>query len=578
MNPSSAVHLAPGERVKQPPRLVARALVASFATVAVILGAVFALITIDVRQRVRQTVTADLEAGQQAAARLQRERQRDLHTTVSLLAETPTLKAALDTWQSERGAGPALQHELIETVQREADKIAARVGAHVLALLDGDGRIVASAGPLAGAWPRGTSLRARGQEEDASEFVASLPAGAFRVIGAPLRLGDAVIGSIEVGRAIDHAYALDLAALTRSHSAVLIDGRVVATTLPPATADELAAVLSSQGRTVPIMQLAGESFAVRQAFDPPAAFVTLASIDAAAAETTRAAFTGLAWIGGAGIVLAGFGSFWLAHTLTRPIDQLSASVSRMTMLRQFDTRIPATRNSRELDALADTFNNLMRAVADAEAQTQAAYLGAIRALAAALDARDPYTAGHSERVSTLAVEMGRAMALTAEELDVLRLGALLHDIGKIGVPDEVLGKPAALTPAEFELIRAHPVIGARILRSIPFLTPHLPIVELHHERPDGHGYPYGLVGEAIPLGARIVHVADAYDAITSARAYRPGRLPHEAIAELHRGEGTDFDPASVQALVKALPHLPALQASFDPMAFQFPATPGRHVS
>jgi putative nucleotidyltransferase with HDIG domain len=564
--------------VTQPPRLVARALVASFTTVAVILAAVFALISLDVRQRVRQSVLENLDAGHQAAARLQRERQRELETTVSLLAESPTLKAALDTWQAERDAEPAIQRELVETVQREAEKIAARIGAHVLALLDLEGHIVVSAGPRATAWPRGAALRVRGQEDTPTEFVISLPAGAFRVMGAPLRLGDAVIGSIEVGRAIDHAYALDLAMLARGHSAVLIDNQVVATTLPTAVAAELTAAASATPHTSSVIELAGEAYAVRSAPEPPALFMTLASVDAAAAVATTSAFSGLTWIGGAAILFAGLGSFWLAHTLTRPIDQLSASVTKMTMARQFDALVPSTGTSRELDSLAQTFNNLIRALADAEAQTQAAYLGAIHALAAALDARDPYTAGHSERVSALAVEMGRAMALSDEELDVLRLGALLHDIGKIGVPDEVLGKPSALTAAEFELIRAHPVIGARILRSIPFLSPHLPIVELHHERQDGTGYPYGLIGDAIPLAARIVHVADAYDAITSARAYRPARLPQEAIAELNRGIGSDFDAASVQALVKALPRLPALQASFDPMAFQLPATVGRHAS
>jgi putative nucleotidyltransferase with HDIG domain len=565
--------------VKQPPRLVARALVASFATVAIILLTVFALISVDMRQRVRQSALENLDAGQQAAARLQRERQQDLQTTVSLLAENPTLKAALDTWQAERHGGPEIQQELIETVQREADKIAARVGAHVLALLDIEGRIVASAGPRASAWPRGELLRERGQEESAAEFVTNLPAGAFRVIGAPLRLGDAVIGSLELGRPIDQSYALDLAALGRGHSAVLIDGRVVATTLPDSTARDLShvAAITSQ-RSSSVVSLGGESYAVRASIEPPATFLTLASIDAQASAATYTAFSGLAWIAAAAVLLAGVGSFWLAHTLTRPIDQLSASVTTMTLTRRFDTPVPAPGTSRELDALADTFNDLIRALAEAEAQTQAAYLGAIRALAAALDARDPYTAGHSERVSTLAVEMGRAMSLRDEDLDVLRLGALLHDIGKIGVPDEILGKPAALTPHEFELIRAHPVIGARILRSIPFLAAHLPIVELHHERPDGSGYPYGLAGDAIPLAARIVHVADAYDAMTSARAYRPARPPHEAIAELNRGRGTDFDAQSVQALVAALPRLPVLQASFDPMAFQFPSTAGRQAS
>ena len=188
------------------------------------------------------------------------------------------------------------------------------------------------------------------------------------------------------------------------------------------------------------------------------------------------------------------------------------------------SRLPLSGSSRELDALTGTFNELMASVALAEAQTEAAYTGAIRALAAALDARDPYTAGHSDRVSVLSVAIGRTLSLPADDLEVLRLGALLHDIGKIGVPDDVLRKPGALTDAEFDVIKQHPVLGARILRSVPFLARHIPIVELHHERPDGRGYPTGLRGDDIPLAARIVHVADAYDAMTSARALA-GRAP-----------------------------------------------------
>ena len=127
----------------------------------------------------------------------------------------------------------------------------------------------------------------------------------------------------------------------------------------------------------------------------------------------------------------------------------------------------------------------------AEAQTELAYVGAIKALAAALDARDAYTAGHSERVSALSVIIGRQMGLDQPQLDVLRLGALLHDIGKIGVADRVLQKNGPLTQEEFEIIKTHPTLGAHILRQIPFLSAHIPIVELHHERPDGRGYPQG---------------------------------------------------------------------------------------
>src|SRR6185369_7660504 len=137
-----------------------------------------------------------------------------------------------------------------------------------------------------------------------------------------------------------------------------------------------------------------------------------------------------------------------------------------------DAKLPLTGSSRELDTLTETFNALMASVASAEAETEAAYTAAIRALAAALDARDPYTAGHSERVSVLSTAIGRSLNLPADDLEVLRLGALLHDIGKIGVPDEVLRKPGALTAAEYDIIKQHPVIGARMLRSVTFLAPH----------------------------------------------------------------------------------------------------------
>jgi putative nucleotidyltransferase with HDIG domain len=147
------------------------------------------------------------------------------------------------------------------------------------------------------------------------------------------------------------------------------------------------------------------------------------------------------------------------------------------------------------------------------------------------------------------------LKVPSEELEVIRLGALLHDIGKIGVPDEVLRKPGPLTAAEYDAIKQHPVLGARILRSVPFLARHIAIVELHHERPDGHGYPYGLRGDDIPLAARIVHVADAYDAMTSARAYRRARPPVEAIRELWRCAGTEFHAEIVGALASALPGL-----------------------
>ena len=216
---------------------------------------------------------------------------------------------------------------------------------------------------------------------------------------------------------------------------------------------------------------------------------------------------------------------------------------------------------------------MMQSVNAAEKERLSAYLGTIRALALALDARDPYTAGHSERVSALSLEIGRCMWLDDAQLEVLRLGALLHDIGKIGISDHVLMKAGPLTAEEYEIIKQHPTVGARILRSVPFLEPHIPIVELHHERPDGKGYPHGLRGTEIPLVASIVHVADAFDAITSARAYRPARAVSEGVRELWRCAGTQFDAEVVHALAKALPDIDRAQSfSKTPRPIDVPMT------
>jgi putative nucleotidyltransferase with HDIG domain len=153
----------------------------------------------------------------------------------------------------------------------------------------------------------------------------------------------------------------------------------------------------------------------------------------------------------------------------------------------------------------------------------------------------------------LSVAIGRALRVGDDDLEVLRLGALLHDIGKIGISDDVLRKAGPLSAPEYETIKQHPGFGAKILRTVPFLARHIAIVELHHERPDGRGYPHGLRGDDIPLVARVVHVADAYDAITSARAYRAPRGSGEALRELWRGAGTEFDAEIVGALAQALP-------------------------
>ena len=556
------------------PRFVTRALVLSFLTVALVLGAVFTMVSLGVRDQVRRSVADNLAAAQQVFTQVEARRQQDLRATVATLAENPTLKAAIDTWLSERaGAGAATTEGLLITVQREVDKIADRVSASVLAVADDKGVVVASGGRQATSWPRGFVIGS-GREGVAADRVVVAGEGAYRIVyrvmSVPLQFGETVVGSLELGTALDAAYVGELAQLSRGDAAIMRGKLVLATTLDPQFAAGLAANHDDTSTSAQVVELAGESWAIQPLSRmDDVTLVALGSIDAAAAGQTVSALTSLAWIGLGAIGLAALGSLWLARTLTEPIDQLSRSLTAMSATERHRSPVIPSGSSREIDQLTQTFNSLLASVTAAEAEAEATYLGAVRALAAALDARDPYTAGHSERVSTFAVAIGQEMGLDDEAVETLRLGALLHDVGKIGVPDEVLRKQGALTPAEFEAIKIHPSAGARILRSIPFLAPHIPIVELHHERPDGRGYPYGLVGEAIPMAARIVHVADAFDAMTSARAYRAARLPMEAIAELRRCAGTDFDGPSVEALVVAVPRLSGAMAPLDLSAFQW---------
>lgn len=183
-------------------------------------------------------------------------------------------------------------------------------------------------------------------------------------------------------------------------------------------------------------------------------------------------------------------------------------------------------------------------------QAQQIYLSTIAALTEAIDAKDMYTAGHSQRVAEISTSIAYEIGLTQDEIDTVHYGALLHDIGKIGVPEVILNKKGRLTDDEFFAIKKHPVIGMNILKSIEFLEGTLHIVRFHHERFDGTGYPDGLKGEEIPFIARIVGIADAWDAMTSDRAYRRALTPSVAIEELERNAGTQFDPLIIRALRK----------------------------
>ncbi|KKM09841.1 hypothetical protein SY88_16760 [Clostridiales bacterium PH28_bin88] len=183
------------------------------------------------------------------------------------------------------------------------------------------------------------------------------------------------------------------------------------------------------------------------------------------------------------------------------------------------------------------------------------FLDTIQSLAAAIDAKDPYTRGHSERVARYAVAIAREMKRPEDQVEQLQYIAVLHDAGKIGIPEAILNKPGSLDRDEFAQMQHHAAIGAEIVANVKMLASGADIVRHHHEKWDGKGYPDGLVGAAIPLGSRIIAVADAFDAMTSDRPYRPARAPEAALEEIKGCSGRQFDPGVVKAFINVYPSL-----------------------
>lgn len=541
---------------RQPPRFVTRTLIATLATVAFILSSVLFVVTLSVRKSAADGVVDRLRTGQRPFGKLEEQRARELESQLETLAENSTLKAALDTYQSElRTTNPAGRQDLVATIARELEKLAARIQPDVLEVRNLSGEVLGIAGRRADEWPAYSRVVAARQVTGSS--ILTTPSGSvFRVASVPIVLQGTPLGTLSQGSALDQRYANEIANLFEAQTVILSGDRVVASTLPsgPGMAIRPDVIRDNAGHDG--LSLADSKYAVQLLLDEGGVQVyVLDSINASAGPAIQAALRTMGWIALGAFLLAALASTWLSRKIARPIDSLSKSLTGMTESRAFDQPLQPGGDSLEVDALTATFNTMIQSVKAAEAERLSAYVGTIRALALALDARDPYTAGHSERVSTVSLAIGRCLELGDAELEVLRLGALLHDIGKIGISDQVLLKPGPLTTDEFEQIKQHPVMGARILRTVPFLERHLAIVELHHERPDGKGYPHGLRGDEIPVLARIVHVADAFDAITSARAYRPARGAAEGLQELWRHAGSQFDAEAVQALAGTIPTL-----------------------
>lgn len=233
------------------------------------------------------------------------------------------------------------------------------------------------------------------------------------------------------------------------------------------------------------------------------------------------------------------------HNLMAAHRKLSQSFQEQNVSLQKQNTLLAKR-------IEESTKNLTRLYEDLR-QT---YMRTIKVLAHAIDARDHYTHSHSENVARYAVIIAEEMSFSANDIEILREAAELHDLGKIGIADDILTKPASLTPEEWMLMKHHPLTAAQILEPLTFLNNVVDIVRQHHEHYDGTGYPAGLQGEGILLGARILHLADAYETMRSARAYRKTPLSKEqAVSEIKKNSGTQFDPKVVEAFLRVVDKL-----------------------
>jgi HD-GYP domain-containing protein (c-di-GMP phosphodiesterase class II) len=248
--------------------------------------------------------------------------------------------------------------------------------------------------------------------------------------------------------------------------------------------------------------------------------------------------------------------FLFAKQLTHPVRELAAGAHRIAG-GDFSQRI-SVRSRTELGDLGESFNlmtdqvqHYIEDLQHAAEENRQLFIGTVKALAAAIDGKDPYTRGHSERVARFSLAIAERLELPDDEVEKLRISALLHDVGKIAIEDSILKKPAALTDEEFEIMKGHPQKGYKIMSQIPAMGDFLPGMYMHHEMMDGRGYPQGLKGDQIPMQARIVSVADTFDAMTTDRPYQKGMSLEDAIERIKTFVGTRYDGVVVQALIDA---------------------------
>jgi putative nucleotidyltransferase with HDIG domain len=520
-------------------RFRTRAFLLCFVPFALLLTGSFWAIQKLVKSTVRDGLRTSLRENHVSIARLRARSDLQNSRFLKVAGENASLKAGLELLASYPDNAEAKQ-----TVEDQLRESCQQMGFDFLMVSDSHGTalagVIREGGQLTPfqAPPAGVPMQGVMMREDKVYQVASVP----------IDQGEENIGELSVGEHFDFSGFNTPAVLMR-------DGRVLQSSIPGIALPEVEAVLKGcRGQGECDVRLGGADYISlpMEASSLGEGYLlrSLQNVDSASGPV-QSVLSRVFLVAAIGMVLTAlmcsvFSSRSMVKPITAMISHLRTSEDT-GLLPEFQKQLSSIREIRDLTS---SFNHAAGAIREGRETLQRAYVESVGSLANALDARDCYTAGHSRRVSELACATAAALGVKAGDLEALRIGALLHDIGKIGISDTVLQKPGKLTREEFAIIKQHPGIGRRILEGVQGFAPYLDVVELHHENWDGTGYPHGQSGEATPLAARIVHVSDAYDAMTTDRPYRGGMSQARAISILRECAGTQFDPRVVEVFAR----------------------------
>jgi putative nucleotidyltransferase with HDIG domain len=521
-------------------RFATRTFLSSFIPFAVLLAVSFWAIRASVMETVRNGLRASVRDNQVGLAREQARSDGRNRKLLEGIGENPSLKAGLQLLAAEGGAAGQARN----TVQDQLSEICDSLSFDFMMVSGARGEPLAAVVRYAEGFAPVNLTRLHPPEQGFFSADGRL----YEVTSVPIHEADTQVATLTVGGRFDISQFGVPAVLLRNGAVITAAMRDLA----PAQIERALAVCSptadcelrmedQQYLSLPLRRPTGNG-------DDGYSLRSLQNVDAASAplqNVLRKLFLVAGFIALAAMLgISALSSRSIAQPLVDVVTHLRLSAATGEL-----PEFPESRGgAQEIRDLTQGFNNAARAVRESRERLTRAYVQFVGSLAQALDARDAYTAGHSRRVSEYSCAIAQAMNLAEDDLEIIRVGALLHDLGKIGISDLVLQKPGRLTQEETELIQQHPVIGKRILENVQGLEAYLGIVELHHENLNGTGYPHGLKGEETPLYARIVKVADAYDAMTSDRPYRRGKSHAEALAVLRSVSGSEMDPQVVETL------------------------------